>query len=130
VKTALFPMWHGVEFVRWTARATALAIMVMWLAFVIVEGVPDVIKHPSVALWQLAALLVMFAGFATGWRNERLGGAIALAGWMAFYVVNVVGLGVGPLPAFVLMAVPGVLYLVAWRMARRDLVSGSYGQRI
>jgi hypothetical protein len=121
VKTALFPTWHGMEVARWAGRTTAILIGALWLTFAIGEGVPNILKQPSGVIWQFASLMVMFAGYAAGWRNERLGGVVSLAGWMAFYVVNVADVGRLPGPAFALMAVPGVLYLVAWRMARRDL---------
>jgi hypothetical protein len=109
------------EVARWAGRTTAILIGALWLTFAIGEGVPNILKQPSGVIWQFASLMVMFAGYAAGWRNERLGGVVSLAGWMAFYVVNVADVGRLPGPAFALMAVPGVLYLVAWRMARRDL---------
>jgi hypothetical protein len=53
-------------------------------------------------------------GYLLGWRYEFAGGLLAILGTVAFFVVCALTLGL-PSAAAIGFAVPGVLYLVAWR---------------
>jgi hypothetical protein len=100
---------------RWAGRIGGILLFAMWLTFAIGEGVPNILKAPPGVLGQFAAVVVIFAGFATGWRHELAGGLASLAGLAAFYAINLVDTGVLPGPAFLLFAFPSVLLLASWR---------------
>jgi len=70
--------------------------------------------------YQGAALATVFAGYAIGWRSELLGGSLAIAGTAAFFAVYVLTFGTSPPPGIAALsfAVPGLLYLEAWRRER------------
>jgi len=61
-----------------------------------------------------------------GWRNEALGGGIALASLVGFYVWCRIVRGRWPGgPFFALIAAPGMMFLAAWGLSlyalgRRD----------
>jgi hypothetical protein len=64
---------------------------------------------------QVAALAVVFSGYLIGWRNELAGGLLAVFGTIAFLTVCGIGTGVLPYAEQLFFAVPGLLYLAAWR---------------
>ncbi len=71
--------------------------------------------------WILAAFfpLGLVFGLILGWRQEKLGGLIALGSLVGFYVVSLVlapGLHKGL--AVLALAVPGVLFLLSARAAQ------------
>jgi hypothetical protein len=70
---------------------------------------------------QAAALAVVFAGYLIGWRNELAGGLLAVFGTIAFLVVCGVGTRVMPNPEQLFFALPGLLYLAAWRYDHKTL---------
>ena len=59
-------------------------------------------------------------GLGLGWWREELGGAIATASLIGFYVWCYVDRGrIAGGPYFLLVAAPGTLFLVAWAVRRR-----------
>jgi hypothetical protein len=97
-----------------------VVLIVEWLCFAVVELFhPDFYVAPGM-YYQGAALAIVFAGYAIGWRSELFGGILAIAGTVAFFAAYVFVVGSSPPPgiAAAWFAVPGVLYLEAWR---RDL---------
>ena len=64
------------------------------------------------------ALAVVFGGYALGWRHELAGGALAIVGTIAFFVINALTVHVLPGAAALWFAVPGLLYIQAWRLQR------------
>jgi hypothetical protein len=100
---------------RWIARASAAVLVITWLALVIAEAVRSQFDTPSaLTIYQGVALAIVFAGYAVGWRNELLGGVIAILGTLAFFAVHVITIGTWPDIAAAWFAAPGVLYLLSW----------------
>lgn len=103
---------------RWSARITGLLLVGMVLLFVIGEGgLPDALHEPVTTQVELLGMAFMLVGFLVGWRWEGVGGALAIAGFAAFLVAEMVANGRPPRGAIPLFAVPGILYLLSygWR---------------
>jgi hypothetical protein len=99
---------------RWTARASAVVMIGIWLGLILAEAMQGKIVEPGVAaFYQAAALAVVFAGYAIGWRHELAGGLLAVVGTVAFFAVHVLSLQFWPDLSAVWFAAPGVLYLLA-----------------
>jgi hypothetical protein len=75
----------------------------------------------TVSAYQAAALLVVFAGYLLGWRYEFAGGLLAILGTVTFYAVCALTLGTLPTAGAIGFAVPGILYLLAWRHDHLEL---------
>lgn len=105
---------------RTLGRASAIILFASWAGLVIAEIVQRKFGEPPLdVFFQAAALAVVFAGYAVGWRHELAGGLMAVLGTIAFFIVQVVAL-TGPtgVSAAVWFALPGVLYLLAWNYDR------------
>jgi hypothetical protein len=92
-----------------------MALFVGWVAFVIAE-----MARPSVGaeyalptILQGVALAVVFAGYAIGWRAERTGGILVLAGTAVYFAIVLAATQALPGVATLWFAAPGVLYLLA-----------------
>jgi hypothetical protein len=100
---------------RWLARASAVVLLAVWLAFVIGEAVRVQFDLPSAStIYQAVALAIVFAGCAIGWRKELAGGVIAILGTIAFFVVHALTLDSMPHASAAWFAAPGILFLAAW----------------
>jgi len=108
------PRAFDLNFLRWCARASAVVLVVIWLALVLAEAVLFHFEAPTEAIYQAVALAIVFAGYAIGWRKELVGGAIAILGTVLFFAVNLVTIESLPPVEAALFAAPGVLYLLAW----------------
>jgi hypothetical protein len=104
---------HAFPF-RWTARASAVLLVAVWLLFVINEMAEPNYGIGTQTVGQATALAIVFVGYAIGWRNELLGGLTAVAGTLTFFIVVAVTTATMPGLAVLLFALPGVLYLLAW----------------
>ena len=106
---------------RWLARITGLLILAIFVSFLIGEGLDPSKLTPTESLLMIA-LFASIAGLAIGWHNEAAGGALNVGGILAFYAMHFAATGRVPGgPAFLLIAVPGVLLLVCWwRTTRRQ----------
>lgn len=97
---------------RYCGRAGALIIVMSWLPLVIAElfrsGSPTVENY-----YQGAMLAVVFIGYAIGWRNEVVGGALAILGTLGFAMLNAIMLAYLPISGTIGFAAPGVFYLLA-----------------
>ena len=108
------------QWFRGMGRASAIVLFVTWLGLLVAELTRDVSGNPGrEEFFQVAALAVVFAGYAIGWRHEVVGGLTAILGTVAFFVVDFftteAGAAIDPV---VLFAVPGVFYLLAWYFDR------------
>ena len=97
---------------RRIARLWALLSLLLLLVFLVGEGGP-----PPSRLRDWLGLLFFPVGVAAGllltWWRERLGGAVAMASLVAFYVVLYLFDGRFPRgPYFFLVAAPGLLFLL------------------
>jgi hypothetical protein len=100
---------------RWIARASAIILFAMWLVYIVADVLQPGIEPSGFSMYgQAAALAIVFAGYAVGWRRELAGGIIVIAGVLAFFSVVLATTGVSPQLAMLLFAAPGVLYLLAW----------------
>jgi hypothetical protein len=105
---------------RWCGRAGGAMVVIAWLALVILEATRPDVGLPSVeAIYQGAALALVFAGYALGWRQELAGGVLTIVGTVAFFAVNLLTLEVLPDLGATWFAIPGVLYLLAWKTSER-----------
>jgi hypothetical protein len=98
---------------RTCGRIGGVIVMVTWAALVVDEALRHGVPTGSEYI-QAAMMLVVFAGYAVGWWKEIFGGVLALAGTAALYAFCLQTSGVAPPPQGLLLAVPGVFYLLAW----------------
>jgi len=100
---------------RWTARVSAVILFAMWLVYMVADMLRPGIEPIRLNMYgQAAALAIVFAGYAVGWRQELVGGIVVIVGVLAFFSVVLATTGVVPQLAMLLFAAPGALYLLAW----------------
>jgi hypothetical protein len=100
---------------RWTARVSAVILFAMWLVYMVADMLRPGIEPIRLNMYgQAAALAIVFAGYAVGWRRELVGGIVVIVGVLAFFSVVLATTGVVPQLAMLLFAAPGALYLLAW----------------
>jgi hypothetical protein len=105
---------------RWCGRAGGLILVVAWLALVIAELARSDVEPPATrAYFQAAALMIVFAGYALGWRKELAGGMLVILGTVAFFAVHMMAFNVWPQLGAAWFAAPGVLYLLSWIFSNR-----------
>jgi hypothetical protein len=101
---------------RWSARITALVLLAGWVTLVAIEGVPPESGLSAIVWGQLAAMLVLFAGYVLAWRREVLGALVAIAAFGMFYAIHLWGVDGWPQLAFAVFAAPAVLFFVAHKL--------------
>jgi uncharacterized membrane protein len=113
------------EFFRDAAAACGGTLVACWIALVTAEAVRSGHFVPNVHSFpQAIVLAVMFASYLLAWRHALVGAAVAIVGTIVFFVVGFNSTGiVPPLPA-AMLAVPGVLSLMAWKF--QDKHSGAH----
>jgi hypothetical protein len=99
---------------RWIARASAAVLVVIWLALLSTEARSANFDVHLTAIYQVAALAIIFAGYVIGWQHELAGGSIAVFGTIVFFAVNRLTLGGFPPADAAWFAAPALLYLLAW----------------
>lgn len=103
--------------IRWTARAWSIPSMVALLLPYFVEGlywlqaksVREVIGH--------LCFFAVLVGLILAWRWEGLGGGLMVTGIAAFYVTWWLHGKTPRGPFFLLIAAPGVFFLLYWLLA-------------
>jgi hypothetical protein len=116
MNTARFPSNALTTFLRWLARLMALALAGFILLMAIGEGL-NLAKFKTAELALAVPFFVTWVGLSVGWRWERLGGILIVAGVAGFYLVHFAVTGFGRLPrgwVFPMLAAPGVLFLACW----------------
>ena len=108
---------------RWIARVWSVACVGFVLLILVGEMVSPHAAPPS-SLRELVGLLLFPFGVCLGlilaWRWEVVGGVIALGSLAVFYMTMFLSDGRFPRgPFFVLVAGPGLLFLVAWAIGIR-----------
>lgn len=105
----------------WVARIWSLASIVFVLVFLFGEGLSGHGGKPTAAQWIGLALWPggVVVGLLIAWFQKGLGGAIAIASLLAFYVWNLLDRGTFPRgPYFFLVAAPGILFLLSSLFSR------------
>jgi len=100
--------------VRWTARVTALAIAAVFLLFVL--GEPKG-RLPGIHSRELAAMALLFGAIAAmvlAWKWEFPAALLSLFALGAFSAV----VHINRYGAFVILAIPNVLFLLDWTLRR------------
>lgn len=104
--------------IRWIARALA-ALMAAFIAFMFVgnaaaDGVGPLFNMTIRESLMMAAFAAVFVGLILGWKQEKLGGWLAVVGLALFYIFDFAFSGSFPRgPFFPLIALPGILFLLA-----------------
>jgi hypothetical protein len=115
------PYVFDANFFRWIGRMSALVLAVIWAVMVVSEAIAFRFQIPAMrTFYQAAAMGIVFGGYAIGWRQELIGGLLAIVGTLVFYAVHVATLETLPEMAAALFAVPGVFYLLAWYGEHRN----------
>jgi hypothetical protein len=82
------------------------------LMFILAEGVPAFWSQPAPVQIELAGTVAMLAGLLVGWRLERLGAALIVAGWLVFAILE---RGRPPVPFTAFLAVAALYAYCGWR---------------
>lgn len=114
---------------RWAARALSCAVLLFIIAFLVGEwpgrGDVETALKPRDLVLALFLPLGLMVGLALGWRWEIIGGATALASMVGFYAAHLALSGGLPRgPWFAVLAVPGLLFLLAGLASREHVTPG------
>ena len=106
---------HWSRTFRWLGRASGVALFVTWTGYVFAEAFrgPAPLTTPLGLYLQAAALAVVFAGYAVGWKRELAGAVLTGIGLVAFVVSTVADSMIMPTPATAWFAAPAALYALA-----------------
>lgn len=108
------------EFFRDCAAAAATIFAGSWLGLLASEVFRTRELVPNVGAFpQAVALAVLLVGCVAGWRHYLIGAALVIAGTAAFFALSYWNVGLMPPLSAMWLAVPGVLYLLAWLAGRR-----------
>ena len=111
------PRRRGLSVLRWIARVWSIASIALVSALVVGEG-----RNPSG--WNELLGLVLFPfgiclGMVVAWWREGVGGGITVGCLLLFYALHVATAGALPAgSAWLVIAAPGFLFLLAWRLSR------------
>jgi len=105
------------ESLRWTARITGAAIVLVVILFYVGEGGFAEARPTALDLVLLGLFSLSCLGLVVAWRSERVGGMTNVGGTALFYLVHFFASGRFPSGwAFAVIALPGVLFLACgWR---------------
>ena len=116
------PNNNAASVLRLIARVSSVASLLLLSAFVVGDvrgdgGAPTASEWIGLALFPGGIII----GLALAWWRELLGGAITLLSLVGFYAWHVLTSGGLPAgPYFLLFAAPGLLFLVAALLKRRN----------
>jgi hypothetical protein len=127
---------RGTKWMRWIARIWSVPIIVFALLFLVgsawnlaTTGVADphaVEDYPPTEVLPPIFIFLSILGLGIAWRWERLGGTIAIVFQLAVILVLLIQRPITQdFPRFaipyllsILIAIPGVLFLVCWRRSQ------------
>lgn len=103
---------------RWIARVLSAGLIALFCVFLIGEGFPPLYPVSRVTL-QFFLLLLCLVGLLIAFRAEALGGMLAFAGSLGFYLVDIFATHRHRLPGGwvlpLLLITPMLYLLTAWR---------------
>ena len=109
--------------IRWTARIVGTLFIVIFLALFVPEWVrKGTLPIDSDRMPAMIFLFLSFVGLIMAWRWEGAGGILALGSIIVF---TILGLQLGGKPGGTILlggicALPASLFLLYWRLARRQ----------
>ena len=111
--------------VRWIARIgaglTAVFTLFMFVGSVFDEGIQPLLHLTARESVMMAAFGIMWLGLVLGWKWERIGGALAVGGMIAFYLFDYAFSGELPRSIiFFVLAFPGILFLYCEEKKKRS----------
>jgi hypothetical protein len=112
----------GSKALSWLARILSLASIAFVLVFLFGEGLSSHGAQPKAAEWISLALWPggVCVGLVVAWFQKGVGGTVATGSLIAFYGWNLLERGRFPTgPYFLLVAAPGILFLLSWLLSRR-----------
>jgi len=131
---------RATKWIRWVARIWGALIVVYVLIMLIgygwnwvTTGVADPYAVEDIPLITYVGLAIMVLGalaLGIAWRWERLGGTITVASQLVFFTLHLIEGPVRLDPHFVvpclisiIVAIPGILFLVCWWRSRKRAIS-------
>jgi hypothetical protein len=120
--TSLHPSASRLEAgLRWTARLLAAALVALVLVIFVGEGFNPLNLKPTETI-QMTFFLTTCVGMVLVWRWPVLGGVLAMAGILCFFVGEVILTGGFPKGlVFYLMLLTGLLLLLSGVLGRRRI---------
>jgi hypothetical protein len=103
---------------RWTARIIGVFMVVSTLIIAIGEGMPNPFTQPMLFQLGFLALALIILGIVAGWRWELSGGIMSLVGWGLLVIPVIKHSPRGMNPFFIVLAVPGILYMASALLRR------------
>lgn len=104
--------------IRWIARITgAFLIALVVFMFVADDGPPNPFELTDIELQLFASMTLMFVGLVIAYKNELIGGLIAMGGYIFFDIVEK---SINNGPIFPLFFVVGALYLFCWWQDKKE----------
>lgn len=104
-----------VKIVHYVAHFLAAAILLLYLTFIVGEGILGNEGLPPPWQIQIIPVELMLAGLLIAWKWNGIGGAITLSGYIIFAFQN---RGLLLLTPFALFPAASILYLVSGWMGR------------
>jgi len=104
------------KILRWIARVSSVLYLVLFL-FLLVSSLMGEVREYTMTLTEkpsYGCVFAYFAGLLLAWRNEVLGGLIAICSTVAFAAV----LRDAPNPMHMAMLAPAVLFILAHLLSR------------
>lgn len=107
-----------VKAVRWLARLWCIvSIVLILLRFFSGTFSPSTMSGNQWIMF-IFYPVGMIGGLVHGWRKEALGGSVAVFSLLAFYLVHFITYDIWQKDLFyLLVGVPGFLFLVAWMLS-------------
>ena len=107
--------------IRWVSRIWGIVYIVFFLFMLIGYSIvdqpsPDGAENPLGTREIVGFIFVFgyFTGLILAWKWEGLGGLVAIACIIAF-AITIQNM---PVPIYMLMAIPGLLFLICWFLSR------------
>ena len=96
----------------WSAVMAGM-ILLAFIANGFNDGIGPIFHLTLRETLMMAAFMIVWLGLIMGWKWEKLGGFLIIAGMLVFYIFDYLFSGSFPRgPTFLLIALPGFLFLI------------------